>query len=228
MRGQDSAILYLLCSSACVWQDIWPAQGQQPFSRPGTDQLRTWRRWQLPSARRARARYGKAGAGGPHLGEQRRAVAPLCDSCGGLCCRCSNGCSIPTPGCCKVGISADALRAPRADHQRTRGGLGCAERRPLLCYRCGNGGALASTRATAVATRARAHLRERVETRHPPACCLWPRSRHRPAAAKAVSLLSGVVPANRECRSATRLCYRCGDECVCLPNSPLPMGPRHS
>ena len=59
---------------------------------------------------------------------------------------------------------------------------------------------------------------ERVETRHPPACCLWPRSRHRPAAAKAVSLLSGVVPANRECRSATRLCYRCGDECVCLPN----------
>ena len=53
---------------------------------------------------------------------------------------------------------------------------------------------------------------------HPPACCLWPRSRHRPAAAKAVSLLSGVVPANRECRSATRLCYRCGDECVCLPN----------
>ena len=91
-------------------------------------------------------------------------------------------------------------RAPT--HRRARGGLGCAERRPLLCYRCGNGRALASARATAVATRARAHLRERVETRHPPACCLWPRSRHRPAAAKAVSLRSGVMPANREYRSA--------------------------
>jgi len=40
-------------------------------------------------------------------------------------------------------------------------------------------------------------LRERVETRHPPACCLRPRSRHRPAAAKAVFLHSELVLANR-------------------------------
>ena len=44
--------------------------------------------------------------------------------------------------------------------------------------------------------RARAALQGRVETRCPPARCLRPRSRHRPAAAKAASQHSGAMPAN--------------------------------
>ena len=87
-------------------------------------------------------------------------------------------------------------------HRQARGGLGCAERHPRCCAATWQQPRSRANACCDVATRARAHLRERVETRHPPACCLWPRSRHRPASAKAVSLRSSVMPANRECRSA--------------------------
>ena len=57
-------------------------------------------------------------------------------------------------------------------------------------------------RAAVVATLTRAAVQERVETRHPSACCIRPRLRHGPAPARAGSRLSGVVTANRESRSA--------------------------
>ena len=124
--------------------------------------------------------------------------------------------------CCETGISADALIAlcsrrralsrrcgtasrHRASPLAGAQGLGCAERRLRLLRRCG-----------AARAASRAHQQERVETRRPSACCLRPRLKHRPAPAKAGSLLSGVVAANREDRrAATRAAAVASSVCAC-------------
>lgn len=105
-----------------------------------------------------------------------------------------------------------------ASRQPTGGrtGIGLCRATPAAAPPLWSGSALDAARAAAVATRARAHQQERVETRRPSACCLRPRLKHRPAPAKAGSLLSGVVAANREDRrAATRAAAVASSVCAC-------------
>ena len=91
-----------------------------------------------------------------------------------------------------------ALRQPTGG----RKGIGLCRATPAAALPLWSSSAFDIVRAAAVAMHANAHQRERVETRRPSACCLWPRLRHRPAPSKEGSLHSGVVAANRESRSA--------------------------
>lgn len=106
-----------------------------------------------------------------------------------------------------------------ASRQPTGGrtGIGLCRATPAAAPPLWSGSALDAARAAAVATRARAHQQERVETRRPSACCLRPRLKHRPAPAKAGSLLSGVVAANREGRRAAARAAAVASSVSCLP-----------
>ena len=98
-----------------------------------------------------------------------------------------------------------------------RTGIGLCRATPAAAPPLWSCSALDAARAAAVATRARAHQQERVETRRPSACCLRPRLKHRPAPAKAGSLLSGVVAANREGRRAAARAAAVASSVSCLP-----------
>ena len=103
-------------------------------------------------------------------------------------------------------------------HRRAYGGLGCAERSLLLSHRSGTAAPLQSDKCVPPQWR-RAQgrrLQERVETRRPSACCLWPRLRHGPAPVKAGSLPSSVVTANRESRSTTSHATAVAPSSVCV------------
>lgn len=184
-------------------------------------------------ARSARTRQWRAAAGGAErhiLGSSAAAVLRLWQ-------RRRRGCaatvasarSIPTLRCCEAGITANALRAPRAARRRLccyvatarrrnvgpptwradgHPGIGLRRATPVLCcdlwQRQHSRVSRAATRGNACGSAVTGTRRD--ET--PAGVLLRPRSRHRPAAAKAVLLRSGVVPANRECNREPPLVLR--------------------
>ena len=175
-------------------------------------------------ARSARTRQWKAAAGGAerHISgslQRRRRAATVAWRRHGCAATVAAARSIPTLRCCEAGITANALRAPRAarrqlccyaatarrwnvDPPTWRAGIGLRRATPVLCrdlwQRQRPRVSRAATRGNACGSAATGTRRD--ET--PAGVLLRPRSRHRPAAAKAFSLLSAVwclrTESNRE------------------------------
>ena len=205
-----------------MWQVPWPAQGPRPPLRLGADH----RKFGDGGSGRARVApalgNGNAAAGGAR-GITLGSTPPPCRNSGDG----GDGCAatvaqqqldpgpwMPRDGdfgrrpesptrCSMARFAASVATAWlwNAGPSASAWWIGLCRATPAPPRNSGGSRTL-TRRAAVVATLTRAAVQERVETRHPSACCIRPRLRHGPAPAKAGSRLSGVVIANRESRSA--------------------------